>query len=57
MTVAKLEAKGGPLPGRFPTAMVERWGGEAFLHVYVVFAPGGLPMDVRDLEAEFVFAR
>ncbi len=55
--VKKLTSKAGPLPGRFPTAMVERWGGEAYLHVYVVFEPGGLPVDTRNLEARFVFRK
>jgi len=55
--VATLASKSGPLPGRFPTAMIERWGGKAYLHVYVVFEPGGLPRGARDLEAEFVFAK
>ena len=29
-----------PCP-HFATAMVERWGGKAYLHVYVVFPPAG----------------
>lgn len=55
--VEKLTSETGPLPGRFPTAMVERWGGRAYLHVYVVFEPGGLPPDARNLQARFVFRK
>ncbi len=39
--VAELKAKRGPLEGRFATAMVERWGGRAYVHVYVVFPVDG----------------
>ena len=39
--IERLEAKSGPLQARFPTAMVERWGGRAYLHVYLVFPPEG----------------
>ncbi len=55
--VKELTSKKGPLPGRYPTAMVERWGGNAYLHVYVVFEPGGLPSGLRKLRAQFVFAK
>jgi hypothetical protein len=59
-TLAKLAAKDGPLEGRFATAMVERWGGKAYLHVYVVFPPAGqqnVYFVKRDLTAHFVFAK
>ncbi len=39
--VKSLTAGGKPLVHHFPTAMVERFGGKAFLHVYVVFPPAG----------------
>ncbi len=54
--VKDLTSKKGPLPGRFPTAMVERWGGNAYLHVYLVFEPGGLPSGLGKLRAQLVFA-
>ena len=55
--VDELVAKKTPLNGRFPTAMIERWGGKAYLHIYVVFEPGGLPTDVRKLRARFLFKK
>ncbi len=59
-SVARLEAKSGPLEGRFPTAMIERWGDRAFVWIYLVF-----PRDAenrtffveRDLEARFAFGK
>jgi hypothetical protein len=59
-TVSKLEAKSGPLDGRFRTAMIERWGGKAFLHVYLVFPPAGQKnafIVERDIEARFTFGK
>jgi hypothetical protein len=59
-SVARLVAKDGPLEGRFATAMVERWGGKAFLHVYVVFPPAGQEnvfFVKRDFEARFLFGK
>jgi hypothetical protein len=59
-TLGRLTAKDGPLDGRFATAMVERWGGKAYLHVYVVFPPAGQQnvfFVKRDFTARFVFAK
>jgi hypothetical protein len=39
--VVQLTARGEPLEYLYPTAMVERWGGMAFLHLYLVFPPAG----------------
>jgi hypothetical protein len=59
-SLARLTAKDEPLDGRFATAMVERWGGKAYLHVYVVFPPAGQQnvfFVKRDFTARFVFAK
>jgi hypothetical protein len=56
--VAELAAKDGPLQGLYPTAMIERYGGKAFLHVYVVFPAAGQQnvfFVKRDFRARFVF--
>ena len=58
--VARLEAKDGPLDGRFPTAMIERWGDRAYLHVYLVFPRAGQQNTFfvkRDIEARFRFVK
>ena len=41
LEVAEMTARGQPLSFRFPTAMIERWGGKTFLHFYLVFPPAG----------------
>ena len=59
-TVGRLTAKDEALDGRFATAMVERWGGKAYLHVYVVFPPAGQQnvfFVKRDFTARFVFPK
>ncbi len=56
LKVTKLRCKAGDLQGLYPTAMIERWGGETYLHLYVVFEPGGLPQNTRKIEAEFVLS-
>jgi hypothetical protein len=58
--VKELTAQGKPLEHHFPTAMVERFGGRALLHVYVVFPPRGKQNVFyveRDFRATFAFAR
>ncbi len=58
--VAALTAEDEPLEGLFPTAMIERWGGRAFLHVYLVFPPAGQQNVFfvhRDFEARFSFGK
>jgi hypothetical protein len=58
--VAQMTARGKPLPYRYPTAMVERFGGKAFLHVYLVFPPAGQQNTFfveRDFELRLVLAK
>jgi hypothetical protein len=58
--VSELTAGGKPLEHRFPTAMLERWGGKARLHVYLVFPPRGQQnvfFVERDFVARFTFGK
>jgi len=58
--VLRVEAHDGPLEVRFPTAMIERWGGKAYLHVYLVFPPAGEKNAFfvnRDYDASFRFGK
>ena len=58
--VRKLTAHDQPLEHHFATAMVERHGGKALLHVYLVFPPRGdknVFFVEHDFEARFVFAK
>jgi len=58
--LSSVEAKDGPLEALFPTAMIERWGDRAYLHVYVVFPPAGQQNTFfvkRDIEAKFTFGK
>jgi hypothetical protein len=58
--VKEVSAQKKPLEYRFATAMVERHGGRALLHVYLVFPPRG-PQNVfvveHDFAARFAFAK
>jgi hypothetical protein len=58
--VKRLTAHETPLEFRFPTAMVERHGGKALLHVYLVFPPRGQQnvfLVEHDFDALFAFAK
>jgi hypothetical protein len=58
--VKQLTAQKKPLEYHFPTAMVERWLGKAYLHVYVVFPPRGQQNVFyveHDFDAVFAFAK
>jgi hypothetical protein len=60
LAVAQLTARGKPLPYRWPTAIVERFGGKAFLHVYLVFPPAGQQNTFfveRDFDLRLVLAK
>lgn len=56
----EVTADGKPIEARFRTAMIERWGGKAFLHVYLVFPPAGqqnVYFVEKDLEARLTFKK
>ena len=58
--VKEVSAQKKPLEHRFATAMVERHGGRAWLHVYLVFPPRGQQNVFyveRDFVARFAFAK
>ena len=57
-TVSRLEAVGEPIEGLFKTAMIERWGGRAFVHGYLVFPRGTETFfQERDIVATFRFGK